>query len=332
MAIHTLEADTSNLHGGFNPALEPVLTIDPGDTVRFRTLAAGWQLEPARHDGGEIAVVPARPGIPNDGHALIGPVAIRGAEPGMTLAIRIERMVPGLWGSTYAGGWDMVVNHRFGIAEERHRYFTNWELAWDAPAATGIGRSEAGIELPLRPFFGVIGMPPPEPGWHPTDPPRRSGGNIDCAELVAGSTLYLPIELDDGLVSVGDGHALQADGEASGTAIECPMELGELTFDLLPGQPLPNPWAETPAGTITFGFDEDLDEAMLQALEGMVTLLKHRHGLETQAALALCSLVVDLRITQVVNGVKGVHALLKPDAVMRIVAGNDMPATPNPSS
>lgn len=311
MAIHNLNAGISNLHGGFNPELEPVLTINPGDTVRFRTLAAGWQLEPARHDGGTIAVMEARPGVPSDGHALVGPVAIHGALPGMTLAVRIDRMAPGAWGSVYAGGWDMVVNRRFGITDERHRFFTNWQLTWDESTSTGVGRSEDGRELPLRPFFGVIGMPPIEPGWHSTEPPRRSGGNIDCAELVAGSTLYLPVEIAGGLVSVGDGHALQADGEVSGTAIECPMELGELTFDLLPDQPLPNPWAETPAGMITFGFDEDLDEAMLQALEGMVTLLKQRHGLETEAALALCSLVVDLRITQVVNRVKGVHALLK---------------------
>ena len=212
----------------------------------------------------------------------------------------------------------MAVNHWFGIADSAHRSFVNWELEWNDATSSGVGRSDLGFDVALKPFFGVIGMPPTESGWHKTDPPRRGGGNIDCAELVAGSTLYLPIELPGGLVSVGDGHGLQSDGEASGTAIECPMELAELTFDLLPDQPLPGPWAETPIGTITFGFDEDLDIATFQALEAMVAILMSRCQIEKQAALSMASLVVDLRITQIVNGVKGVHAVLKPDALKRI--------------
>lgn len=317
MTLHSLEPDESNLHGSFSRDLAPVLTIDPGDTVRYRTLEAGWNLDPPSVAESERRRATARPGVPTNGHALIGPINIRGAEPGMTLAIRLNRFVPGGWGITSSGGWDMIVNHRFGIAESEHRFDLNWKLVWDETSDTGIGHSDIGFNVALKPFFGVIGMPTNEPGWLTTDPPRRTGGNIDCAELVAGSTLYLPIELSGGLLSVGDGHALQSDGEVSGTAIECPMDLAELTFDLLPDQPLPGPWAETPNGTITFGFDEDLDAATLQALEGMITILKRRYRIDTQAALSLASLIVDLRITQIVNGVKGVHAILKRDALTR---------------
>jgi len=315
MTIHILEPDESNLHGGFNPNLKPVLTIDPGDTVRYRTLQAGWTLDPPGPDQRKAT---ALPGVPTDGHALIGPIAIRGAEPGMTLVARLDRFVPGSWGRTFSGGWEMVVNDWFGIRDPAQRIVVDWKLEWDEATNSGSGRSDLGFEVALNPFLGVVGMPPVKAGWHGTDPPRRGGGNIDCAELVAGSTLFLPIEIPGGLVSVGDGHGLQSDGEASGTAIECPMELAELTFDLLPDQPLPGPWAETPIGTVTFGFDEDLDIATFQALEAMVSVLMSRFQLEKQAALSMASLVVDLRITQIVNGVKGVHAVLKPDALQRV--------------
>jgi acetamidase/formamidase len=140
------------------------------------------------------------------------------------------------------------------------------------------------------------------------------GGNIDCCELVAGSTLYLPVAVDGALFSTGDGHVAQGDGKVSGTAIECPMERVELTFALRDDMPLRTPLAQTPAGWVAMGFDEDLDEAMLIALEAMVDLVAARDGVGRSDALALCSVAVDLRVTQVVNQVCGVHAVLAPDA------------------
>ena len=113
-------------------------------------------------------------------------------------------------------------------------------------------------------------MPPPEPGVHPTPPPRRWGGNIDCAELVAGTTLYLPIPVDGALLSAGDGHARQGDGEVSQVAIECPLERAQLTLELVEGLELGNPIARIPGAWLTFGFDEDLDEAAAQAVDGML--------------------------------------------------------------
>jgi acetamidase/formamidase len=173
-----------------------------------------------------------------------------------------------------------------------------------------IGVNQHGHKIALRPFMGVMGMPPNELGIHSTIPPRFCGGNIDCKELVAGSTLYLPISVPGALFSVGDGHSAQGDGEVCTTAIECPMERVDLTFVLHKNLRLTTPRASTPIGWITLGFHENLHEATMIALEAMVDLLGEQYRLPRLEALAMASLVVDLRITQIVNGVCGVHAVL----------------------
>jgi acetamidase/formamidase len=315
VAVHHLEPETGTVHGQFNSDLAPILTIDPGDTVHYRTLMAGWWEEPPTTDDRPRRRLSPAEGVPSNGHCLVGPVAIRGAEPGMTLVVRIDRVDPGTWGVTNAGGWDSHVNRWFKLLEESDNLLAWWTMEWDAESRSGTGQASIGYEVPLNPFFGVIGMPPADPGWHPTSPPRITGGNLDCKELVAGSTLYLPIHSSGGLVSLGDGHGTQTDGEVSGTAIECPIDHAEITYDLLPDQILPGPWAETAAGTITFGFDEDLDNASLKALQAMTTLLGIRYGMTTQEALVMASVAVDLRVTQIVNGVQGVHAILPKDAI-----------------
>ena len=160
-----------------------------------------------------------------------------------------------------------------------------------------------------------MGMPPPESGIHSTQPPRVWGGNIDCKELGAGSTLFLPIPVDGALFSAGDCHARQGDGEVSQLAIECPLERAELTLSVRDDLPLTTPVAWTPAAWLTFGFDENLDEAAATATDAMLDLMGREHDLERRDALALASLVVDLRVTQIVNRVKGVHAVLSHDAV-----------------
>ena len=311
MTIFSLEPNARTLHGAFSRDIVPVLTIDPGDTVRFRTLDAGWNLEPrrsTRHQDQPRKFSPLPPGQ-ETGHALTGPIAIRGAEPGMALGIRIGSVRPGAWGYTAVGGWPHYVNSRLGV--EADGSYLLWTLDPDAMQ----GRNQYGQSVSLRPFFGVMGMPPAEPGLHSTVPPRPTGGNLDCKELVAGSTLYLPIAVPGGLFSAGDGHARQGDGESSVTAIECPMEAVDLTFLLHPELRLTMPRAHTPSGWITFGLHEDLDEAALLALEGMVELLGELYGLDRHQALGMASVLVDLRITQMVNQVKGVHALLPHDAL-----------------
>jgi acetamidase/formamidase len=224
----------------------------------------------------------------------------------MTLGIHVGDVRPGRWGFTAAGGWPHAINRHLDVAD------AGTYLLWTLDPDTMQGRDQYGHTVALRPFLGIMGMPPAAPGLHSTVPPRITGGNLDCKELVAGSTLYLPVAVAGGLFSVGDGHARQGDGEVAITAIECPIEAADITFSLHPHLRLSMPRAHTPGGWITFGLHEDLDTAALLALEGMVDLLVHLHHLDRRQALALASVVVDLRVTQMVNQVKGVHAVLPP--------------------
>jgi acetamidase/formamidase len=311
MAFFLLEPALYTLHGAFSCDIAPVAFVDPGDTVRFRTLDAEWNLEPRRST--RYAEKPPqfwpRPQGQESGHALTGPVFIRGAEPGMTLGIHVGHVRPGRWGFTAAGGWPHAVNRHLGVSEE------GTFLLWTLDPDTMLGHNQYGHTVALHPFLGVMGMPPSAPGLHSTVPPRITGGNLDCKELVAGSTLYLPVAVAGGLFSVGDGHARQGDGEASVTAIECPIEAADITFSLHPHLHLAMPRAYTPAGWLAFGLHEDLDTAALLALENMVDLLCELHHLDRQQALGLASVVVDLRVTQMVNQVKGVHAVLPHDSI-----------------
>lgn len=308
MTTYTIEPERTTLHGTFSREHAPCLTIEPGDTVCFRTLDAGWNIGYDAERDEPIKFEPRDPER-DSGHCLCGPIAIRGTEPDMTLAVRIDDVRPGAYGWTFVGGWPHKVNERFRIVDSRG------PLMWQLDPHTLTGRNQHGHMIALRPFMGILGMPPAEPGIHSTIPPRVTGGNIDCKELVAGSTLYLPIAVPQGLFSVGDGHGVQGDGEVCVTAIECPMERVVLTFDLLPDLHLTTPRAHTAAGWITFGFHEDLDEAAMIALEGMVALMREQYGMDTHQALGMASLVVDLRITQIANGVQGVHAVLPHDAI-----------------
>jgi len=308
VTVHDIPLERRTLHGHFSRDLEPVLSIDPGDAVRFSTLDAGWFLS--------LADEPPSPRFePRDetldaGHALVGPIEVRGAEAGGTLAVHVDELRVGTFGWTFAGGWSTPLNDYLGLGDGAPEHGLKWSL--DADASTA--RDQHGREVELRPFLGVMGMPPPEPGVHPTGPPRRFGGNIDCTELVAGTTLYLPIGVDGALFSAGDGHARQGDGEVSQIAIECPMEHVQLTLSLFALE-LENPIARIDGAWLTFGFDEDLDIAAHQAVDGMLALMQRELGLERQDALALASLVVDLRVTQIVNGVRGVHACLRDGSI-----------------
>jgi acetamidase/formamidase len=307
---HRIEPERRTLHGHFSRDLAPVLTIDPGDRVRVRTLDAGWGLtEQPDPFGPALKFEPRDPEL-DKGHALCGPIAVRGAGPGMALEVRTLALRPGRWGWTNGGGFESPLNHRLGL-EEKPGFALRWAIDADAGTAT----SQRGQVVRLRPFMGVLGMPPAEPGVHSTIPPRASGGNIDCKELVAGSALFLPITVPGALFSVGDGHGVQGDGEVSGLAMECPME-AELEFHLHPGMGLSMPRALTPAGWVTFGFHEDLNEATITALDGMLSLIEEQLGCERREATALASLVVDLHITQLVNGVRGVHAILRDGALI----------------
>jgi acetamidase/formamidase len=308
--VYRLEPARRTLHGYFSRDLEPILTIDPGDSVHYRTLDGNWGIEPfVGGDYRERRQFEGRVEGLDDGHPMMGPIFIRGAQPGMTLEIQIGVIRPGVWGGTLAGGWPHAVNKRLGVTGKGIVH------AWTLDAETMTGRNHLGHTVTLRPFMGILGMPPDEPGKHSTTPPRVTGGNLDCKELVSGSTLYLPIQVRGALFSVGDGHAAQGDGEVSVTAIECPMEHVELTFNLRDDFPVATPVAMTPVGWLTMGLDQDLNEAAYMALEAMLTLMQRLYGLARLDALALASPTVDLRITQIVNEVRGVHAILPHGAI-----------------
>jgi len=308
MATYTIEPTREILHGSFSRDYAPVLTINSGDTVHFSTLNASWILD--------LSEEPPRRFEPRDmerdnGHALCGPIAIRGAQPGMTLEVRINEVRPVDWGWTSVGGWESVVNQRFGLVGQPQ------SLVWTLDTVAMTGKDQYGHTITLHPFMGVMGMPPNEPGIHSTTPPRNCGGNIDCKELVAGSSLYLPVSVPLALFSVGDGHAVQGDGEVSGVALECSMEYVDLTFYLHEQMHITTPRAHTAAGWLTLGFHENLNEASLIALEGMFDLMEEQYRLTRHQALGLASLVVDLRVTQIANRVLGVHALLPHGAIQQ---------------
>jgi acetamidase/formamidase len=277
--------------GWFSREYEPVATIDPGESVTFSVPNAGWFWDPE--------VEPERPA--GAGHALYGPIEVRGARAGDdTLVVHIDEVRPRHWGRTWADG----------------ETFT-WELDGDTwRMLDGPTWRPGGHEVASAPFLGVIGMPPPESGEHSTTPPRRWGGNIDCKELVAGTTLYLPLSVDGAWLMAGDGHGAQGDGEVSGTAIECPVERATLTIDVVEGI-IRAPRARIADAWLAFGFDEDLDLAAEQAIENMLDLVQIELGLieDREKARALASVAVDLRVTQVVNEVKGVHAVLRDGAI-----------------
>jgi len=278
--IHTLPLEQRNLHGHFSRDLAPILTIASGDSVRFSIPNSGWLLE-----SGE-KFIPRDPAV-NTGHALVGPIAVRGAKADQTLVVHVDEVRPGSW----------------GVTNTKPPHFIRWKI--DGDTATSLGRT-----IRLAPFLGVLGMPPPEPGIHSTIPPRRFGGNIDCKDLVTGTTLYLPISVDGALFSAGDGHAAQGDGEVSGTAIESPVD-AQVTLSARNDIPLEWPIARIGNAWFTFGFDEDLRQAARIALDGMLDLMAREHKLARDDALALASVVVDLRVTQIANKTLGVHAVLR---------------------
>lgn len=296
MNTHIVEPQAGTLHGSFSKAYAPILTIDPGDTVVYRTLDARWCLEPPSAAGFGRQFEPR--GEHDTGHALCGPIAIRGAEPGMLLSVHVNRLVPGRW------GWTRPWFPPLGGEDKAPM------LVWALDTSRMIATDQHGHQVSLKPFMGVMGMPPAEDGIHSTTPPRYTGGNLDCKELIAGSTLYLPIAVEGGLFSVGDGHAVQGDGESGGCAIECPMETVELTFDLVKSPIINSAHAHTPTGWITFGFDPDLDKAANQAMQVMLDWMVSQYGLTRLDALSLAGVVVDLRVTQIVNETCGAHAIL----------------------
>ena len=314
MTEHFLTCDRKNLHGTFDASLSPVLRVEPGDRVRFSTLDGDWHIAPQQtpRTGSGTYFTPKK--LPDDaGHALIGPIYVNGAHPGDTLEVRILSLTPGAWGWSRTGGPANVHTRRLNIPEGEEHYLL-WSLDNERMRAT----SNEGHTVAMDPFLGVLGTAPNREGMISTHPPGSHGGNLDCRALTPGSTLYLPVFHEGALFSAGDGHARQGDGEAGGTAIECPMQDVLLELNVCKGLLRDMPYAKTADAYIAFGFDEDLTRAAYQALEGIVSILQALYGFARTEALSMSSLVCDLRITQIVNGIRGVHAILPLNAIASI--------------
>jgi acetamidase/formamidase len=306
---HRIDAAPETVHWGFFEAtLPPLLTIESGESVTISTVsAAPDQLPPA---SAGLTVPPALPAIHEKvtrrvvpGHICVGPVAVRGARPGQTLQVDIERIdLHYDWGYNVVRPLAGALPYDF----DEHRLV---HIPLDRERM--IGRLPWGIDIELKPFFGVMAVAPPKSwGTIGTPPPRKNGGNLDNKELVAGTTLFLPIFTEGALFSVGDGHGVQGDGEVCITAIETGL-IGTFRLSLRDDLPLEWPMAETPTHVMTMAFDPDLDTCVVIALRSMLDLICARSNMDRYQAHALCSLAADLRVTQVVNGNKGIHVMLE---------------------
>jgi acetamidase/formamidase len=305
VAEHRLDASPETVHWGyFDAGLAPQTTIDSGDTITISTVSGGPEVMPQAPfvipDALSAIQAAQKPKLP--GHICTGPVSIRGAKAGQVLEVRIKAIdLHYDWGFTYVAPLKGALPDDFDEMHLMH-------ILLDRERMTG--RLPWGLELPLKPFFGVMAVAPPAAwGALSTLPPRRNGGNLDNKELVAGTTLYLPIHVDGALFSVGDGHGVQGDGEVCVTAIETGL-IGTFELHLREDMRLTWPMAETPTHIMTMAFDPDLDQCVVIALRDMIDLIVARTGISKPEAYALCSLAADLRITQVVNGNKGVHVML----------------------
>jgi acetamidase/formamidase len=297
--------------GHYDAADAPVLTIKSGDTVVMHTLltnsptglekagVAPADIEPALRavfDG----VPPAKRGP--GGHILTGPIAIEGAEPGDTLEVRIRKI-------------DLAIPYAYNAFRYGAGFLTD-----DFPYARMkivpldlkrmVGKFAPGIEVPLAPFFGSMGVaPPPSFGRYDSAPPTINGGNMDDKALVAGTTLFLPVHVRGALFQAGDGHAAQGNGEVDITALETSLT-GTFEFILHKRVPTPYSRAETPTAYIAMGFDDDLSNATRKALRNMIDFLVAAKGMTRDDAYMLISVAGDVEITELVDRNKGVHVVL----------------------
>jgi acetamidase/formamidase len=313
MTTHNLRAapDTVRI-GVFDAEFPPIMTIESGDTVEVQCVSGREELMPPAGSSMVVppeltAILAANPGT-RAGHIVTGPIAIAGAMPGDMLEIRIEKIGAGAnWGYN-------MIRPLVGTLPEDFHETTMMHIPVDQEKL--VCTLPWGTELKMAPFFGVMGVaPPPAFGRIMSKEPRIHGGNLDNKEMIAGSTLYLPVWVPGANFSVGDGHGVQGDGEVCVTALEMCLT-GTFTFVLHkgdgPNRPLLRmPRAETASHFISMGLNEDLDQAMKQALREMIAFICSRSNLSREQAYSFCSLAVDFHVTQTVNGEKGVHGMLK---------------------
>lgn len=315
----------NSVFGNYPIQKAPILTIKSGQTVQIEGGGgAGWRNENLTPDEWlKKNNVPADSSLPairesidafdkaeryggiQTGHYLIGPINVEGAEPGDSIEIRIVSVKPRIpYGTTGVGPGRSLKGNGEGPRKPAH--VTVLDLK------KNVGKFLPGVEVPLKPFMGVMAVQPKSEDGpnHSSSPPGTFAGNLDCRELVDGTTLYVPVWQPGGRFFTGDSHAAQGDGEITGTAIET-ANTAVLTFILHKGKTLKMPRAETPTHYIAFGLDPDLENAMQQAVDEAVSYINDITGWEgSDKALPLASMNVDFRVTQIVDMTKGIHAMI----------------------
>jgi acetamidase/formamidase len=314
----TIGCGPETVHWGYLwGAQEPVAIVQPGDEVTIDTVSHEGLLG----DQGDPIGFFTRFGIPAEqvladsvavytkvqhsglgGHIVSAPVYVEGAEPGDVLAVRVLEATP----RTPYGVNTMRMN-RGGLPDE---FTLNRSIVIPFDLERQVAQFAPKIEVPLRPFFGIMASGPARSlGKISSGPPGPFGGNIDLKDLTVGSTLYLPVHVPGALFMCGDGHAAQGDGEVDLTAIETSLT-GTFRLDLIKGKTLRWPRAETATHWITLGLHENLEEAMKMAIREPIDFLATEKGLSREDAYALASIAVDFEVTQVVDGVKGIHGMI----------------------
>ena len=311
-AQHDLPATPQTVvWGRYDFHAKPALTIRSGEAVTVHTLLTNSPdgLERAGVAPGDVepALRAVYAGVPPSergpgGHILTGPIAIEGAEPGDTLEVRILRIdfaIPYAYNGFRYGA---------GFLTDDFPYARTKIVPLDAKRM--VARFAPGIEVPLHPFFGSMGVAPPAAwGRYDSAPPSVIGGNMDDKALVAGTTLFLPVFAPGALFEVGDGHAAQGNGEVDITALETSLT-GTFRFILHKRAALSYPRAETPNAYISMGFDDDLSNATRKALRNAVDFLVVARGMSRDDAYMLLSVAGDVEITELVDRNKGVHVVI----------------------
>jgi len=299
-----LTARFDTVHFGFYDAtLAPVLEINSGESVLVNTVSADPTHEvPSDWIPLQVGDIYARAERGTGPHILTGPIAIRGANPGHVLQIDILDIR-----LTQPYGYNIVspLKGMFGAETPMQR-----TTIIPIDLKSGLAEIAPGLKVPTRPFFGQLGVaPPPEWGRLDSRPPNKFGGNIDNKELVAGTRVFLPVWTAGALFSTGDGHAAQGDGEINQTAIETSLD-GHFRLSVRHDIAIEWPMAATPEHLLTMAFHEDLDDAARIAMRSMIGLLEHLYGMTFHDAYRFCSIAADMRVTQFVNGNRGIHVLL----------------------
>ena len=315
MRNHILKATPETVHlGGFSSQLPPALVIESGDRIEVETYT-GFKIydqappEFLTPEFIEICqTLKADRKVGTGPHLLTGPIYINHAEPGDVLEVRLEAISPRL-----SMGFN-AIRPGWGALPEDFPHHALRFISLDLQKNNTEFPVGSGIKIPLRPFFGILGVAT-EDSSRSSVPPGIYGGNVDNRELQAGTRVFLPVFLPGAMFSIGDGHAAQGDGEVNVTAIETSMN-GTIQLILHKGIDITQPIGETATDFISMGFGDTLDRAFEMALKNMIELLVKLTKIDKEDAYVLCSLAVNFHITQVVNAPqKGVHGML-PKAIL----------------